>query len=212
MNQEDQNTTKLQILNVARGLFAKSGYDAVSIRDIGRVVGIRESSIYYHFKNKQEIFDRIIDQMNLVMDGVKYTFMEQLSSVQKVRKDEFILTGWMYLEMFLLNNEIYETISMLQIEKQRNQKALSCYQKVMFEMPIEHQSNVFQVMKEKGLLRKEEKEKELAMEYQSMILMVFQRYFPCLSLKEENLEIARHTLEQLLGRFYEQYLTMEGNE
>ncbi len=212
MNQEDQNTTKLQILNVARGLFAKSGYDAVSIRDIGHVVGIRESSIYYHFKNKQEIFDRIIDQMNLVMDGVKYTFMEQLSSVQKVRKDEFILTGWMYLEMFLLNNEIYETISMLQIEKQRNQKALSCYQKVMFEMPIEHQSNVFQVMKEKGLLRKEEKEKELAMEYQSMILMVFQRYFPCLSLKEENLKIARHTLEQLLGRFYDQYLTLEGNE
>lgn len=209
MNREDLNTTKLQILNVARGLFAKNGYDAVSIRDIGHIVGIRESSIYYHFKNKQEIFNSLIEQINRVMDGIKSTFMQQLSNVQKVGKDEFIFTGWMYIEKFLLSTEIYETISMLQIEKQRNQSALNCYQKVMFELPIEHQNNVFQAMKEKGLLRKEEEEKGLAIEYQSIIYMIFQRYFPCLSLKEENYKEARDALEQLLSRFYERHLRME---
>ena len=47
--------TKELILKKALDMFAKSGYDSVSIRDIAKAVNIKESSIYYHFKNKQGI-------------------------------------------------------------------------------------------------------------------------------------------------------------
>lgn len=53
-------TTKEQILEEALKLFSVKGYDAVSVRDILRAVGIKESSLYYHFKNKQDIFDTIV--------------------------------------------------------------------------------------------------------------------------------------------------------
>ena len=46
--------TKEKILDVSLSMFSTSGYEAVSIRDICRTVGIKESSIYYHFKNKQK--------------------------------------------------------------------------------------------------------------------------------------------------------------
>ncbi len=53
--------TKEQILDAAIDLFSQKGYDAVSIRDIARAVGIRESSIYNHYKGKEDILDTIMN-------------------------------------------------------------------------------------------------------------------------------------------------------
>ena len=53
--------TKELILKKALDMFAKSGYDSVSIRDIAKAVNIKESSIYYHFKNKQDILDSLVE-------------------------------------------------------------------------------------------------------------------------------------------------------
>lgn len=53
--------TKDKIIEAALDLFAQRGYDGVSVRDIARAVGIRESSLYNHFPNKQAIFDGIVD-------------------------------------------------------------------------------------------------------------------------------------------------------
>ena len=44
----------------ALNLFSVKGYDPVSVRDIAYAVGIKESSLYNHFKNKQDIFDSIL--------------------------------------------------------------------------------------------------------------------------------------------------------
>ena len=57
--------TKESIEQVALDMFSKRGYHAVSIRDIGKAVGIKESSIYYHFKNKQAIMDSLFAKIDL---------------------------------------------------------------------------------------------------------------------------------------------------
>lgn len=54
-------TTKERIVETALELFSQRGYDGVSVRDIARAVGIRESSLYNHFENKRAIFDGIVD-------------------------------------------------------------------------------------------------------------------------------------------------------
>lgn len=54
-------TTKEKIVETALELFSQRGYDGVSVRDIARAVGIRESSLYNHFENKRAIFDGIVD-------------------------------------------------------------------------------------------------------------------------------------------------------
>ncbi|MCM3767682.1 TetR/AcrR family transcriptional regulator [Neobacillus niacini] len=48
-------STKDKILDVAIDLFSQNGYSGVSIREITREVGIKESSLYNHFQNKDEI-------------------------------------------------------------------------------------------------------------------------------------------------------------
>jgi len=53
--------TKEKIIETALELFSQRGYDGVSVREIAKAVGIRESSIYNHFENKRAIFDGIVD-------------------------------------------------------------------------------------------------------------------------------------------------------
>lgn len=48
--------TKEKILKVSRALFSEHGYKGASVRKIASLVGIRESAIYNHYKNKEEIF------------------------------------------------------------------------------------------------------------------------------------------------------------
>ena len=50
--------TKQKIFDAARELFALHGFDAVSMRDIANKVGIRTSSIYYHYDKKRRFNPR----------------------------------------------------------------------------------------------------------------------------------------------------------
>ena len=63
--------TRDEILRVAIDLFTDSGFEGTSVRDIARAVGITQSSLYYHFANKDEIVatlmrDRVAEVHNLV--------------------------------------------------------------------------------------------------------------------------------------------------
>ncbi len=55
-----QIDTAEKIFDTAIELFAQRGYDSVSIRDIAKAVGIKESSIYKHYTNKEAILQKII--------------------------------------------------------------------------------------------------------------------------------------------------------
>lgn len=52
-------STKDRILHVAIDLISQKGFDGVSIREMTREVGIKESSFYNHFKSKDEIISTI---------------------------------------------------------------------------------------------------------------------------------------------------------
>lgn len=52
---------KEKIFNVSIDLFSQFGYDGVSIRQIAREVGIKESSIYNHYRSKESILDSILE-------------------------------------------------------------------------------------------------------------------------------------------------------
>ncbi len=56
--------TKELILDSALKLFAKKGYEAVSVAEIADAVGVKAPSLYKHYKSKQDIFDSIIQRIN----------------------------------------------------------------------------------------------------------------------------------------------------
>jgi AcrR family transcriptional regulator len=59
----DFKGTKKRIFDESLKLFAQKGYKATTVREIARAVGIQQSAIYNHFKNKDAILDAIIDNL-----------------------------------------------------------------------------------------------------------------------------------------------------
>ena len=57
------SNTKEHILLTALRLFAKDGYEAVSVRAIAEELGMTKGALYKHYRNKREIFDSIVDRM-----------------------------------------------------------------------------------------------------------------------------------------------------
>lgn len=56
-------STKERILTEAVKLFAKEGYEAVTVEMIAAAVGIKAPSLYKHYKSKRDIFDSILKVM-----------------------------------------------------------------------------------------------------------------------------------------------------
>ena len=59
MSRQANPANKDKYIDVATSIMAKSGFDGVSIRDICRLTNTSVSSIYYHFKNKEELYIEI---------------------------------------------------------------------------------------------------------------------------------------------------------
>lgn len=62
------------ILDLAIPLFARSGYDGVSMRDIATTVGVTPAALYHHFKDKDELY----------IDAVGQAFRRKTSAVEMI--------------------------------------------------------------------------------------------------------------------------------
>ena len=55
--------TKDKILKTALKLFSSKGYSDTTVRDIAGAVGIKQSALYNHFKNKDDILSTLIEDL-----------------------------------------------------------------------------------------------------------------------------------------------------
>ena len=57
---EHRTPRKEEILDVAAALFAEHGFDAVSLADIAKTVGLSKATLYHYFSRKEEILGTIV--------------------------------------------------------------------------------------------------------------------------------------------------------
>ena len=56
-------STSDRILDAAEDLFAEKGYSATSLGDVADRVGIRSPSLYNHFKNKEALYQAVLERL-----------------------------------------------------------------------------------------------------------------------------------------------------
>ena len=54
-------TTRERIMYEAASLFAKQGYHATTTREIAEAVGVKQPSLFHHFRSKKRIVEAILD-------------------------------------------------------------------------------------------------------------------------------------------------------
>jgi AcrR family transcriptional regulator len=194
--------TRQLILDVALRQFAQRGYFAVSIRSICKDVGIKESTVYYHFKNKQDILDNLVEEFEAMADRMNQmlAFGFKDAGPGKIDDNNFLRIGRMYYTDFLNNKRNFQFICMLMIEQQNSPALGELFGRLMFERPIEMQTRYFALLVEWGYL-KDLPARELAVIYQSIFYFCF-----CLQMAmRKQIQQAVQELERHLLFFLKQY-------
>jgi AcrR family transcriptional regulator len=74
------NDTKEYIIDQAYTLFLSHSYEAVTISDISKAVGLTKGALYHHFINKEEVFKAVIDKY-LIIDLMEVLKLRDKSSL-----------------------------------------------------------------------------------------------------------------------------------
>lgn len=67
-SQTEQDQLSQQILETASGLYLKYGLKKVTMDDISKAVGKSRTSIYYYYKNREEVFQAVL--ANLIREVI----------------------------------------------------------------------------------------------------------------------------------------------
>ena len=62
--------TRTGILDAAERVFAKRGVSHTSLEDIARNAGVTRGAIYWHFKNKSELFTAMVNRVSLPIEDI----------------------------------------------------------------------------------------------------------------------------------------------
>ncbi|QEH70449.1 TetR/AcrR family transcriptional regulator [Cellulosilyticum sp. WCF-2] len=198
----EKENTKEKIEQIALELFSRYGYRAVSIRDICKELGFRESSIYYHFANKQAIMDALLEKIESLIETMRNQFDTAFARAGEVSNEDICKVAVGVLNDYLLNPYVYKMIATLTIERMSDQKAADTYQNLVFTFPLEQQEKVFGQMIERGYI-KENQAEVLAQEYYSIIYFSFQKNCMGMELTEERKEQARNEIERNMRDLYQ---------
>lgn len=156
----------------ALGLFSEKGYVAVSMRDIAASVGIRASSIYHHFSGKQELFEALIQKANEVKDSLQAVFLNAFSKSGAVTEEAFVQAGVWFVTGYLQNTQVAPLLKVLECERFHSENADRAWQDLLIFAPLEHEANVFRMLRERGEIDADDAG-ELAAEYQAAILLAY---------------------------------------
>jgi len=174
--------TKKRILEVSLELFAKKGFDGVSVREIAKKVGVRESALYKHYKNKEDILDKIIEEMiSSIRNGyelrhVPETLTEEVAEgYRNISEEQLCEMSWSIFKMFTEEPKLSNFRRLLMREQFHNKTFAKYYDKFFIEGVIDSQAKTFLQLVDSGLFRKAD-ERIIALHFYGPIMLLFQQY------------------------------------
>lgn len=174
--------TKEKILMTALQLFARDGYEAVSVRTIAEELGMTKGALYRHYKNKRDIFDSIVERMIRIdgeranahqMPAEKYDTMPDayenatVENIQKYTIEQF---------KFWTEDEFASHFrKMLTLEQYRSTEMAELYSQCIVAGPVAYMEDLFRELIKKGVLKREDP-KLLAIEFYAPLFLLINMF------------------------------------
>ncbi len=158
--------TKDRILAAALEMFSQNGYAGTNVRELTASLGLVKSSMYKHFKSKEEIWNTLLDKM-IAYYGERFGSPEHLPPAPDSPEDLVQMTMRM-VDFTVRDEKIVMTRKVLAIEQFRDERARELASKHFLTGLTDMFTPVFAGMMDKGLLRKDDP-KMLAFSYTAPI-------------------------------------------
>ncbi|MCK0471622.1 TetR/AcrR family transcriptional regulator [Halalkalibacter sp. APA_J-10(15)] len=122
-----EELTKEMILHTARKQIVNKGYQHVSMRSIASELGCSHGALYYHMKNKAELFYSIVEadfnRLNRLIEGIVYE--------ESDNQDQLLSLFLTFIQFGLNHQSEYEVMFMTrneEVDSLTHQSAHLCYQ------------------------------------------------------------------------------------
>lgn len=201
-------TTKEKIIDEALTLFSINGFKGTSVKNIAEAVGIKDSSLYKHFKSKQDILDTIVIAMGQHIENMSEKM--GIPSDNDLKKavdiyakfDEETLVGFSKtIFLFYLNDSFVSRFwRMGTIEQYKNPPVYKLFSKLFLEDSLTYQTSLFAEMTKQKVFIDVDPQ-VMAMNFYTPIYFLLSKYSNTQNKENEALEV----LEKQVREFFRIY-------
>ena len=196
--------TRERILMTALRLFARDGYEAVSVSAIAGELGMTKGALYRHYRNKRDIFDSIVDRMYQIdaQRAREYEVPEvgyeadpaayRALTIGRIRDYTLAQLAFWTEDRFATDFR-----RMLSLEQYRNAEMAELYHQCISAGPVSYMADIFRELTAGGLLRNAEPN-QLAVEYYAPMYLLIQLSDGAMDRQE-----ARELLNGHIQRFFQ---------
>lgn len=205
---EHKMTTKERIVEEALTLFAQNGYKGTSVKNIADAVGIKDSSIYKHYKSKREIVDAIVTQMKEKMYHMSVDFglptderMEEAAKQYGRLTLEKLQTISRNVFLFYLQDDFMSRFwRFATMEQYQDGEIYEIYRSLFFEQSIAFQRELFSDMIRQGSFIQADPE-VMALNFYTPIFFLLCRNAG----RQDEVDEALELLDRQVAEFYRIY-------
>ena len=171
-----KKNTKEKIFDVSIDLFSQYGYDGVSIRQIAKEVGIKESSIYNHYQSKESILESILTYYINEMIREEAPVMQSRENLD-MDFDEFYEEGRDRFISKLSEEKMMKITRIFLVESYHNEKIKNFVKEAIIGYAIKGWEELFDLMKERKFIKKDADIKQLAESFYYYGLFLLYEHF-----------------------------------
>ena len=162
--------TEEKIFKTAIELFSQKGFNGVSIREIARAVGIKESSIYNHYTNKDKILETIFTYYKNQMNKTSVSEEDLDKKIQSVSFEQFWTKGLVNFQKATEDPLLEKINNIILLEMFRDERARDIALEELFNRQQKVVSKIFTKMQKNGIITKDFDPEVLALEYTYSLL------------------------------------------
>lgn len=155
-----QESTKERILQTALRLFARDGYEAVSVSAIAGELGITKGALYRHYRSKHDILESIVARM-VEIDAERSRTYHVPELPTDIPQEALLAVTMREIRAFTLaqfdfwtGNEFAARFRrLLTLEQYRSEEMAALHRSCLTAGPVEYMEGIFRAMAERGVIR-----------------------------------------------------------
>ncbi|SFV59480.1 Transcriptional regulator, TetR family [hydrothermal vent metagenome] len=143
--------TKEKILKTALKLFSAKGYKATTVRDIAGAMGVKQSALYNHFKNKEEILETLIS--NLTSSAIVTLFDDKEPQELHKQGKSLLMNLATTFKLIGFDGPNEALLKLLMQEIFRNERIREIYNEYFYQENVKKLSGLFFQMMQEEMIK-----------------------------------------------------------
>jgi len=143
--------TKDKILKISLKLFSTKGYKATTVRDIAGAMDMKQSALYNHFKNKDEILETLVSE--LTSSAIVTIFNDKEVSELHKQGKSLLMSIATTFKLIGFDGQNEALLKLLMQEIYRNERIREIYNEYFYQENVKKLSSLFFMMMQDEMIK-----------------------------------------------------------